>query len=686
MKVNFPSSGDAYLRLEKREEIFILHLCNSDNRFNRISAKAWNDALDLVEEHSSKNPRTALITINENGKIFSNGLDLFSLIETNDSTFIGEQYLPLLYRVLVFPVPTIAVIRGHAFAGGCLIALAHDYRIMKKDRGFMCMNEVELPSPLSLLMSSVIRLKFNGTKEWRECALRAKRYNAEEGVRHGIVDIATSDDDVLKEAIKMAKALMDLAEKSGKVYGLLKQSLYYEAREALDKEKGLVFNMANTLILVIDAKNRSNKRRSVGLMQGKMILVLEDRLEISNESYIESLDHTIRYLRKYADLALNIKILSIISTDITEIPFDLFPLLPNLTKLVIEKSVIHSLQLQRWPQWLAKQLTKLHIYDSEISSLTNELVSVFENLTELSLIGNKISGHVEIESQTLLFLNLSGNSIENLNLQSNSLKALAAESNKLKSLDCNTKELIALSLKDNHLANGSLDCFKNCHSLSFVDLEKNLFTDIDKFLLLMDDLSTLNMRSNPVTFIPGEVIFQATFLNIKVDHLDFAKDKVAMRKFDLVPSLKEISYLQLNLNVNQVKYIPETAINMECTDCSLCASKCVFEESVNRLYEVADDCYFPIRFSLCSHCKRWLTLNSQSNGCATENPILNSLLFQRMTNNGRINSIGKLLFMKSALKWLLGDNPVMKIEEYEELTLQHYRPIFDEFLLPNLDD
>ena len=35
----------------------------------------------------------------------------------------------LLGRMAVFPVPTIALVTGHAFAGGCMFALAHDYRV-----------------------------------------------------------------------------------------------------------------------------------------------------------------------------------------------------------------------------------------------------------------------------------------------------------------------------------------------------------------------------------------------------------------------------------------------------------------------------------------------------------------------------------------------------------------------------
>lgn len=55
---------------------------------------------------------------------------------------------PLLVSGLV---PTVAAINGHCFAGGMMLALCCDYRVMtdgKKRNAWMCMNEVRAPSTL----------------------------------------------------------------------------------------------------------------------------------------------------------------------------------------------------------------------------------------------------------------------------------------------------------------------------------------------------------------------------------------------------------------------------------------------------------------------------------------------------------------------------------------------------------
>ncbi|XP_067652520.1 uncharacterized protein [Haliotis asinina] len=133
------------------DNIAILRMRNGENRIDRTFVEAFNKALDAVE----RNPGCwALITTAE-GKFYSNGLNL-DFLKSKETAF-GE----LCRRLLTFPVVTVAAINGHAFAGGALLALHQDFRVMRTKRGWISLNEVFINAPLASYMP-VIRAKLSG--------------------------------------------------------------------------------------------------------------------------------------------------------------------------------------------------------------------------------------------------------------------------------------------------------------------------------------------------------------------------------------------------------------------------------------------------------------------------------------------------------------------------------------------
>ena len=63
----------------------------------------------------------------------------------------------LFARVLAFPAPIVAAMQGHAFAAGAMLALAHDLSVMRGDRGYFCLPEVDLGIPFTAGMNALIR-------------------------------------------------------------------------------------------------------------------------------------------------------------------------------------------------------------------------------------------------------------------------------------------------------------------------------------------------------------------------------------------------------------------------------------------------------------------------------------------------------------------------------------------------
>lgn len=121
-------------------------------------------------------------------------------------------------------MPTIALINGHAFAGGLMTALMHDYRIMNPHRGFLCVNELEFGAPLPAPMASIFRQKVSSPNTYRALILESKRFNALEALKEGIVDSLGGVDEMLSFSGEFKLT----AKANSGVYGRLKQEMWRE--------------------------------------------------------------------------------------------------------------------------------------------------------------------------------------------------------------------------------------------------------------------------------------------------------------------------------------------------------------------------------------------------------------------------------------------------------------------------
>lgn len=113
----------------------------SDNRLTPEMCLAFTHALDVIESELLPIEKLPVVTTSKISKFYSNGLDL----ERAQSTpgFWDNSINPLFKRLLEYPTPLIAMVNGHAFAGGFMIAMCHDYRVMNPNKGFLCLNELE---------------------------------------------------------------------------------------------------------------------------------------------------------------------------------------------------------------------------------------------------------------------------------------------------------------------------------------------------------------------------------------------------------------------------------------------------------------------------------------------------------------------------------------------------------------
>jgi len=214
--------------LTRQDNVFILTMDEGDNRLNETSLGRLNEMFDEVEQADGP---AALVTTGT-GKFYSNGLDL-DWIMTGDANWTFAELAMaaqrLFARTLTFRRPTVAAINGHCFAAGAMWSLAHDFRIMRVDRGFWSMPEVDIKIPFTPGMSALIQARLS-PQVAHQTMTTAHRYGGEAAVAAGIVDQAVGEDAVLSTAIEIAGAL---AHKDPDTLAAIKRGMYGSVVEAL---------------------------------------------------------------------------------------------------------------------------------------------------------------------------------------------------------------------------------------------------------------------------------------------------------------------------------------------------------------------------------------------------------------------------------------------------------------------
>ena len=218
--------------LQRTDDVFVLDLGDGENRFTQQWMTEVTEALDEVDE--AEGPR-ALLTVAA-GKIWSNGLDLDWLTSNVDkaSEYVGQVH-GLFVRMLSTQVPSIAVLQGHTFAAGALLALGHDVRMMRADRGFFCLPEVDISIPFSPGMSAMIQARLTPNTA-HEAMCTGRRYGGSEAREAGIVNYALPLEELLPAAIEIAHSL---ASKAGPTLKTIRTTMYRQAIELMSGDTEL---------------------------------------------------------------------------------------------------------------------------------------------------------------------------------------------------------------------------------------------------------------------------------------------------------------------------------------------------------------------------------------------------------------------------------------------------------------
>ena len=207
------------------EKIAILDLGDDENRFSPSFLDDINAHLDDIVAAGAH----GLVTT-ATGKFYTNGLDLDWLTAHADQHqwYLGRVH-GLLARMLTLPIPTAAAVVGHAFGAGAMLALGHDFRVMRADRGFFCLPEVDINIPFSPGMAALIQAKL-APQAAVASMTTGRRFGGDDAARIGIVDATAGEGAVTAAAVDL---LRPLGGKHQGTLGAIKQTMFAQAVNAL---------------------------------------------------------------------------------------------------------------------------------------------------------------------------------------------------------------------------------------------------------------------------------------------------------------------------------------------------------------------------------------------------------------------------------------------------------------------
>ncbi|MEI7654515.1 MAG: enoyl-CoA hydratase/isomerase family protein [Actinomycetota bacterium] len=191
------------MRLEMTGDVAVITWNDNENRINLDSLGRLNEILDELE------PREGPLAVvwTGTGKFFSNGLDV-ELFARDPSSMepIIKLFDATMGRLLLFPAYTVSALNGHTFAGGALLSMTTDYRVMRSDRGYWCMNELDIGMVIPIEMNAVLKNRLPRAT-WIDAIMTARRFSAADALARGIVEEIAEESVVLPRALEVAAAM-----------------------------------------------------------------------------------------------------------------------------------------------------------------------------------------------------------------------------------------------------------------------------------------------------------------------------------------------------------------------------------------------------------------------------------------------------------------------------------------------
>ncbi|WP_179413280.1 enoyl-CoA hydratase/isomerase family protein [Mucilaginibacter sp. E4BP6] len=177
-------------------------------RSNPINHQMVKELVACITQLNDDDNVGGLIITGKPG-FFSSGIDLIEAYDYDEEQIkqFWMDFLALPGALSAFKKPLIAAINGHSPAGGCVIALCCDYRVMVEGQFIIGLNEIPVgiivPDSIFKLYSACV-----GERKAYQYILEGKLLNPTEAHSAGLIDEICTAENLQYVAEKKARALM----------------------------------------------------------------------------------------------------------------------------------------------------------------------------------------------------------------------------------------------------------------------------------------------------------------------------------------------------------------------------------------------------------------------------------------------------------------------------------------------
>lgn len=147
--------------------------------------------------------------------LFSAGLDIPALLQLgrNAMRAFWNDFFGVCAALARSPIPVVAAVTGHSPAGGAVLAIFCDYRVMARGEFRIGLNEVQVGLTVPDCIQAALR-RLVGTCRAERLLVAGTMLDAEDALTAGVVDELTGVDQVITRAITWLRPLLQLPRRA----------------------------------------------------------------------------------------------------------------------------------------------------------------------------------------------------------------------------------------------------------------------------------------------------------------------------------------------------------------------------------------------------------------------------------------------------------------------------------------